>query len=479
MTRTFFTRACLIILLSLSLLPLSAGTAFAQQTTVGITTGSIEEGNNGTSYLAFTIRRTSNDGNLRVYYEVVASESTATPGVDFQDVFSYVNLPNGSSSRTLLVPVQGDLTPEPDETITIRIWVTGGNVTVQPDRATGTIVNDDGPVDTDADGVPDATDNCPSVANPAQTNTDGDAFGDACDPDDDNDNVPDASDNCPLVANTGQTDTDGDALGDACDPDDDNDSVLDASDNCPLVANTAQTDTDGDGLGDACDSFDNNDDDGDGVPNGSDICPGYDDALDADADGIPDGCDSTPTGDTDGDGVDNALDNCPLVANTTQTDTDSDGTGDACDSTPTGDADGDGVDNALDNCPSVANPAQTDADDDGTGDACDTPETGGETPAHAVMQGGCAAYVTIPSSAVVGVFVRTAPLHWAASADALLQPPLEVEAGKTAWTFGLDQTGAYRQILWGCKKLWVPADSMAPNPDATWQHMPLPDSAIR
>ncbi|HMM30068.1 MAG TPA: hypothetical protein PKD46_17430, partial [Aggregatilineaceae bacterium] len=113
------------------------------------------------------------------------------------------------------------------------------------------------------------------------------------------------------------------------------------------------------------------------------------------------------------------------------------------------------------------------------GDACDTPETGGETPAHAVMQGGCAAYVTIPSSAVVGVFVRTAPLHWAASADALLQPPLEVEAGKTAWTFGLDQTGAYRQILWGCKKLWVPADSMAPNPDATWQHMPLPDSAIR
>jgi hypothetical protein len=30
-------------------------------------------------------------------------------------------------------------------------------------------------------------DNCPTVDNPAQTNTDGDALGDACDPDDDND----------------------------------------------------------------------------------------------------------------------------------------------------------------------------------------------------------------------------------------------------------------------------------------------------
>ncbi len=36
--------------------------------------------------------------------------------------------------------------------------------------------------DDDGDGVPNAIDNCPKVANPDQANDDGDAFGDACDP---------------------------------------------------------------------------------------------------------------------------------------------------------------------------------------------------------------------------------------------------------------------------------------------------------
>jgi formylglycine-generating enzyme required for sulfatase activity len=36
--------------------------------------------------------------------------------------------------------------------------------------------------DADHDGVPDTTDSCPDAANPAQTDTDGDGLGDACDP---------------------------------------------------------------------------------------------------------------------------------------------------------------------------------------------------------------------------------------------------------------------------------------------------------
>ena len=51
--------------------------------------------------------------------------------------------------------------------------------------------------DTDSDGIPDTTDNCPTVANPSQVNADAantaanrpgaDAFGDACDGDIDGD----------------------------------------------------------------------------------------------------------------------------------------------------------------------------------------------------------------------------------------------------------------------------------------------------
>jgi hypothetical protein len=37
------------------------------------------------------------------------------------------------------------------------------------------------PADADGDGVPDATDNCPAVANPDQADADGDGAGDACD----------------------------------------------------------------------------------------------------------------------------------------------------------------------------------------------------------------------------------------------------------------------------------------------------------
>ena len=43
----------------------------------------------------------------------------------------------------------------------------------------GTVVIE--PVDSDGDGVDDATDNCPDVSNPAQVDRDGDGAGDACD----------------------------------------------------------------------------------------------------------------------------------------------------------------------------------------------------------------------------------------------------------------------------------------------------------
>ncbi len=114
--------------------------------------------------------------------------------------------------------------------------------------------------DIDADGSDGFFDNCPSNVNADQLNTDGDAQGDACDADDDNDGVADANDafpldptlsgdsdsdgqddlfndNCKTVANADQLNTDGDAQGEACDADDDNDGVADAIDDFPLRPN--------------------------------------------------------------------------------------------------------------------------------------------------------------------------------------------------------------------------------------------------
>ncbi len=283
--------------------------------------------------------------------------------------------------------------------------------------------------DTDMDGICDAQDNCPSMANMDQADADGDGVGDVCDTCDNDpandidgdticgdvdncptvtnmsqadmepDNVGDACDNCPSISNTSQADDDADGLGDACDAclgdpinDPDMDTVCASTDNCPGLANSMQLDADADGKGDLCDScpMDALDDiDLDGTCADADVCPFVPDPaqLDADVDGVGDMCDNCINDpnmmqedadgdgvgdicdtDDDGDGVPDGSDNCPMTFNPDQLNTDTlmDG-GDACDD----DADEDGVDNPMDNCPVTPNNSQLDGDMDGVGDVCD------------------------------------------------------------------------------------------------------------
>jgi hypothetical protein len=68
--------------------------------------------------------------------------------------------------------------------------------------------------------------------------------------------VVDDADNCLSVSNAYQVNTDGaDDGGNACDDDDDNDMWQDVYDNCPFTYNPDQADSDGDGTGDLCGSF--------------------------------------------------------------------------------------------------------------------------------------------------------------------------------------------------------------------------------
>jgi len=162
----------------------------------------------------------------------------------------------GPSLADLVTPVSLTLPVDANNQPHVQIRVMTGNATGS-DEWVGVddISVTAGIVDTDGDGVPDGSDNCPSTPNPTQSDCDDDGIGDACD------------DPCPI-------DTDGDG-------------IPDRLDNCPTIANPLQQDCNQNGIGDVCDIFDGTSFDCNlnGIP---DECTSE---IDCNLNGVPDSCD--------------------------------------------------------------------------------------------------------------------------------------------------------------------------------------------
>jgi hypothetical protein len=152
--------------------------------------------------------RLHNDGNAPLSVTAIVPESaepwiTAVPmslNVAVGEVYpvlvqvDFTQAPGGISSSRLLV-----YSDDPDE----NPYPGGINVSVT-----------NGCLDSDGDGVCDASDNCTLIANAAQRNTDGDAFGNMCDPDFNNDLIVNAIDLAYFKTRFFTTDADADLSGD-------------------------------------------------------------------------------------------------------------------------------------------------------------------------------------------------------------------------------------------------------------------------
>ena len=104
---------------------------------ISIGDASVLEGDSGTTAMVFTVTRSGDHGTSSVHYETQGV--TATSGVDFTPASGQLSFPTGVTTRTITVPVIGDLLDEGDEVLVVNLSNPNGGHIIDG-QGVGTII---------------------------------------------------------------------------------------------------------------------------------------------------------------------------------------------------------------------------------------------------------------------------------------------------------------------------------------------------
>ena len=124
-----------------------AGDAAAQTLpTLSIDSPTVNEGDSGSTSMAFTVRLSASSASEVTVNYADAGTGTATSGTDYDAVTAgTLTFSPGTRSQAITVTVQGDITVEADETVVIELSSpsSGATLSTTASSGTGTISNDD------------------------------------------------------------------------------------------------------------------------------------------------------------------------------------------------------------------------------------------------------------------------------------------------------------------------------------------------
>ncbi|MCW5645718.1 MAG: putative Ig domain-containing protein, partial [Sphingopyxis sp.] len=123
---------------------------------VAVSSVTVAEGNSGTTNAVFTVDLSAPATASGVTFDIATFNGTATAGSDYVAATGGFSFAPGETSKTFPVQIIGDTSPEADETFTVTMsGVT--NATLGANPGTGTIVNDDVPLDIQPANLPSGT----------------------------------------------------------------------------------------------------------------------------------------------------------------------------------------------------------------------------------------------------------------------------------------------------------------------------------